>query len=65
MTMENVVEEFKKYAKELGILYKTKRELDTLITKYEDKLKKLGKSLELADSFENSFNSDTAHFANN
>ena len=39
--MENVVDEFKKYAKELGILYKTKRELDTLITKYEYKLKKL------------------------
>ncbi|MCH2228017.1 MAG: hypothetical protein MK033_09600 [Candidatus Caenarcaniphilales bacterium] len=63
--MENVVDEFKKYAKELGILYKTKRELDTLITKYEDKLKKLGKSLELADSFEASFNSDTAYFVNN
>ena len=63
--MDNVVDEFKKYAKELGILYKTKRELDTLIVKYEDKLKDLGQSLELADSFESSFNSNTAHFANN
>ena len=54
--MENIVDEFKKYAKELGVLYKTKRELDSLINKYEDKLKKLGKNLELADSFESSFN---------
>lgn len=60
--MENVVEEFKKYAKELGVLYKTRRELDTLINKYEDKLKRLGRSLELADSFEGSYNLETANF---
>ena len=58
--MENIVDEFKKYAKELGVLYKTKRELDSLIEKYEEKLKKLGKNLELADSFESSFNSSSA-----
>jgi hypothetical protein len=58
--MENIVDEFKKYAKELGVLYKTKRELDSLIEKYEEKLKKLGKNLELADSFESSFNSNSA-----
>jgi len=58
--MENIVDEFKKYAKELGVLYKTKRELDSLIDKYEEKLKKLGKNLELADSFESSFNSNSA-----
>jgi hypothetical protein len=58
--MENIVDEFKKYAKELGVLYKTKRELDSLIDKYEEKLKKLGKNLELADSFESSFNSSSA-----
>ncbi|MBU6196896.1 MAG: hypothetical protein KGO93_04955 [Cyanobacteria bacterium REEB446] len=57
--MENIVDEFKKYAKELGVLYKTKRELDSLIDKYEEKLKKLGKNLELADSFESSFNSSS------
>jgi hypothetical protein len=55
--MENIVDEFKKYAKELGVLYKTKRELDSLIDKYEERLKNLGKNLELADSFESSFNS--------
>lgn len=58
--MENIVDEFKKYAKELGVLYKTKRELDSLIEKYEEKLKNLGKNLELADSFESSFNSSSA-----
>jgi hypothetical protein len=58
--MENIVDEFKKYAKELGVLYKTKRELDSLIDKYEEKLKKLGKNLELADSFESAFNSHSA-----
>jgi hypothetical protein len=58
--MENIVDEFKKYAKELGVLYKTKRELDSLIDKYEEKLKRLGKNLELADSFESSFNSSSA-----
>jgi len=58
--MENIVDEFKKYAKELGVLYKTKRELDSLIEKYEEKLKNLGKKLELADSFESSFNSSSA-----
>lgn len=58
--MENIVDEFKKYAKELGVLYKTKREIDSLIDKYEEKLKKLGKNLELADSFESSFNSSSA-----
>jgi hypothetical protein len=62
--MENIVDEFKKYAKELGVLYKTKRELDSLIEKYEEKLKKLGKNLELADSFESSFNSNSAYLAN-
>ncbi|MEB3314896.1 MAG: hypothetical protein VKK32_01615 [Candidatus Melainabacteria bacterium] len=62
--MENIVDEFKKYAKELGVLYKTKRELDSLIDKYEEKLKKLGKNLELADSFESSFNSNSAYLAN-
>jgi hypothetical protein len=62
--MENIVDEFKKYAKELGVLYKTKRELDSLIEKYEEKLKKLGKNLELADSFESSFNSNSTYLAN-
>jgi cell shape-determining protein MreC len=62
--MENIVDEFKKYAKELGVLYRTKRELDSLIEKYEEKLKKLGKNLELADSFESSFNSTSTHVAN-
>ena len=62
--MENIVDEFKKYAKELGVLYRTKRELDSLIEKYEEKLKKLGKNLELADSFESSFNSTSTNVAN-
>jgi len=58
--MENIVDEFKKHAKELGVLYKTKRELDSLIQKYETKLKQLGKNLELADSFEASFTASAA-----
>ena len=62
--MENIVDEFKKYAKELGVLYKTKRELDSLIDKYEEKLKQLGKNLEMADSFEASFNSNSAYISN-
>lgn len=54
--MENIVDEFKKYAKELGTLYRTRKELDTLITKYEKKLKGLGEVLEFADTAENSYN---------
>jgi hypothetical protein len=55
--MENIVEEFKKFARELGTLYRTRKELDTLITKYESKLKGLGEVLEFADIAENSYNS--------
>jgi hypothetical protein len=54
--MENIVEEFKKYARELGTLYRTRKELDALITKYETKLKALGEVLEFADTAENSYN---------
>ena len=50
--MENIVDQFKKNAKELGVLYKTRRELDKLISEYESKLKSLGKSLEMADNLE-------------
>lgn len=53
--MENIVDEFKKYAKELGILYRTRKELDSLITKYENKLKSLGEVLEFADTAESSY----------
>jgi len=53
--MENIVDEFKKYAKELGTLYRTRKELDSLISKYENKLKSLGEVLEFADVAENSF----------
>ena len=53
--MENIVEEFKKYAKELGTLYRTRKELDTLIMRYEIKLKALGESLEFADMAEGSY----------
>jgi hypothetical protein len=53
--MENIVDEFKKYAKELGTLYRTRKELDSLISKYENKLKSLGEVLEFADVVENSF----------
>ena len=47
--MENIVDEFKKYAKELGTLYRTRKELDSLIIKYENKLKGLGEVLEFAE----------------
>ena len=50
--MENIVDEFKKYAKELGALYKTRKELDSLIIKYENKLKSLGEALDFADAVE-------------
>lgn len=53
--MENIVEEFKKYARELGTLYRTRKELDSLIFKYENKLKGLGEVLEFADTAENSY----------
>ncbi len=53
--MENIVEEFKKYAKELGTLYRTRKELDSLINKYEGKLKSLGEVLEFADLAENAY----------
>ncbi len=53
--MENIVDEFKKYARELGTLYRTRKELDSLISKYENKLKGLGEVLEFADTAENSF----------
>ena len=53
--MENIVDEFKKYAKELGTLYRTRKELDSLIEKYETKLKSLGEVLEFADSAELSY----------
>jgi hypothetical protein len=53
--MENIVDEFKKYAKELGTLYRTRKELDNLITRYETKLKRLGEALEFADSAETSY----------
>lgn len=53
--MENIVDEFKKYAKELGTLYRTRKELDALIGKYESKLKGLGEVLEFADTVENSY----------
>jgi hypothetical protein len=53
--MENIVDEFKKYAKELGTLYRTKKELDNLIFRYENKLKALGETLEFADKVENSY----------
>lgn len=56
--MENIVEEFKKYAKELGTLYRTRKELDSLINKYESKIKELGTVLEFADSFENSYRTE-------
>jgi|APSaa5957512493_1039668.scaffolds.fasta_scaffold243206_1 hypothetical protein len=53
--MENIVDEFKKYAKELGTLYRTRKELDSLIEKYETKLKSLGEVLEFADTAEVSY----------
>jgi hypothetical protein len=53
--MENIVEEFKKYAKELGTLYRTRKELDNLISRYEAKLKSLGETLEFADSAESAY----------
>jgi hypothetical protein len=53
--MENIVEEFKKYAKELGTLYRTRKELDALIIKYEQRLKNLGGVLEFADAAETSY----------
>ena len=53
--MENIVEEFKKYAKELGTLYRTRKELDSLIVKYEQRLKNLGTVLEFADNAETSY----------
>lgn len=53
--MENIVDEFKKYAKELGTLYRTRKELDSLINKYEGKLKGLGEVLEFADAAETSY----------
>jgi hypothetical protein len=56
--MENIVDKFKNYAKELGVLYKTRRELDTLIGTYEQRLKELGASLELADGLEANYNKE-------
>lgn len=53
--MENIVDEFKKYARELGTLYRTKKELDNLISRYEQKLKAIGETLEFADTVENSY----------
>ncbi len=52
---KTIVERFKKYAKELGQLYKTRRELDGVISEYETRLKSLGEVLEFADSAESSY----------
>ncbi len=53
-----IVEKFKKYAKELGQLYKTRKELDNIISEYESRLKGLGEVLEFADSAESNYRSE-------
>ncbi len=52
---KTIVEKFKKYAKELGQLYKTRKELDGIINEYETRLKSLGEVLEFADNAESSY----------
>lgn len=52
---KNIVDKFKKYAKELCQLYKTRRELDQVINEFETKLKSLGEILEFADSIESAY----------
>jgi hypothetical protein len=52
---KTIVEKFKKYAKELGQLYKTRKELDGIINEYESRLKSLGEVLEFADNAESSY----------
>ncbi len=54
---KTIVEKFKKYAKELGQLYKTRKELDGIISEYENRLKSLGEVLEFADNAESSYRS--------
>lgn len=52
---DNIVDEFRKHAKELSTLYRTRKELDGLIERYEIKLTTLGNVLEFADLAENSY----------
>jgi len=55
---KNIVEKFKKYARELGQLYKTRKELDHIIREYESKLRTLGEILEFADSAESTYRTE-------
>lgn len=52
---ENIVEKFKKTAKELSELYRARKKLNKIILDYETNLKDLGEVLEFADSFETCF----------
>lgn len=61
---KTIVEKFKKYAKELGQLYKTRKELDGIISEYESRLKSLGEVLEFADSAESTYRSCEARTLN-
>lgn len=54
---QTIVEKFKQYARDLGKLYKKRKELDEMIAEYETELRGLGKVLEFADSAELAYRS--------